>query len=114
MSKGVFRKLVKQKCNEAAFIYLKQKQASGSKGVDIKYSILQMADYLLPQANLSIEDQRELFSIRCRTNDMGANRGIIEFCNCQEILDNPHIFKCKNLNVNTNKYDIKYILNGYT
>ena len=54
MSKGVFRKLVKQKCNEAAFIYLKQKQARGSKGVDIKYSILQMADYLLPQANLSI------------------------------------------------------------
>ena len=72
-----------------------------------------MADYLLPQANLSIEDQRELFLIRCWTNDMGANRRIIEFCNCQEILDNPHIFKCKNLNVNTNKYDIKYILNGY-
>ena len=44
---------------------------------------------------------------------MGANQGVIEFCNCEEILDNPHIFKCKNLNVNTNNYDIKYILNGY-
>ena len=73
-----------------------------------------MADFLLPQANISIEDQKEVFSIRCKTNNLEANRGILEFCNCQEIRDNPHIFKYKNLNFNTNEYDIKCIINGYT
>ena len=73
-----------------------------------------MADYLLPQANLSIKDQREYFSIRCRTNDMKANKGILEYCECKEVLNNPHIFKCKNFNADENIYDINYILNGYT
>ena len=59
-----------------------------------------MADYLSPAANISLKDQRELFSIRCRTNPLGANRGIIENCETMhgEILDNSHIFQCKILN----------------
>ena len=114
MTKSVFKKLVKQKCSEAAFEYLKKKQSNGSKGAEIKYESLQMADYLLPQANLSLEDQREIFSIRCGTNDMKANIGILEYCECKEVLNNPHIFKCNNLNTDEKIYDIKYILNGYT
>ena len=112
--KNMTKKIVKQKCKEAAYLYLKQKQENGSKGAKVVYSGLQMAEYLLPQTNISIEDQRELFAIRCRTNDLGANRGIIENCECGELLNNSHIFKCKNLNEDINKYDIKYILNGYT
>ena len=81
---------------------------------EIKYESLQMADYLLLQANLSLEDQRDIFSIRCRTNDMKANIGILEYCECKEVLDNPHIFKCKNLNTDEKRYDINYILNAYT
>ena len=73
-----------------------------------------MADYLLPQANLSLEDQRDIFSIRCRTNDMKANIGILEYCECNEVLNNPYIFKCKNLNTDEKIYDINYILNGCT
>ena len=98
---------------EAAYKFLKQKQENGSKGVEIKYTGLQMAEYLLPQTNMSIEDQRELFAIRCRTNDLGANRGIIENCECGKVLNNSHIFKCKNLNEDIQKYDIRFILNGY-
>ena len=114
MTKSAFKTFVKQQSREAAFAYLKQKQANGSKGTEIKYSSLQMADYLLPQANLSIEEQREIFSIRCRTNDMKANIGILEYCECKEVLNNSHIFKCKNLNTGEKIYDINYIMNGYT
>ena len=74
-----------------------------------------MADYLLPQANISLEDQREIFSIRCRTNPLGANRGIEEYCEtqCGQILNNSHIFQCNILNNNRTDGDIKNILNGY-
>ena len=64
MSNNVFKKLVKEKCQKAALTYLLEKQLRGSKGDGIKYKSLQMADYLIPQANMSIKDQRELFSIR--------------------------------------------------
>ena len=75
-----------------------------------------MADYLMPQSNISIKDQREIFSIRCRTNKLGANRGIVEFCEtkCGEILDNSHIFKCVKFNEDRQKkIDFEKILNGY-
>ena len=49
MTKKSFGRIVKQKCMEAAYTYLKQKQENGSKGVEIKYTGLQMAEYLLPQ-----------------------------------------------------------------
>ena len=90
----MFKKLVKVKCIEAAFLYLIEKQNKGSKGREIVYTSLEMAEYLLPQANMSIVDQRGLFSIRCRTNTLGANRGIIEYCEteCGEILNNSQFF----------------------
>ena len=74
-----------------------------------------MADYLCPEANMSLTDQRETFSIRCRTNSLGANRGIIENCEtmCGEVLDNSHIFKCKILNKNNSDYNYEKILNGF-
>ena len=115
MDKSRFKNLVKEKCNQAAFNYLTEKQRKGSKGRDIQYNSLEMADYLHPQANMSLEDQREIFSVRCRTNDLGANRGIIEYCEtkCGEILNNSHIFQCKILNIQEKTCDIKYVLNGY-
>ena len=60
-----------------------RKQIEGRKGRSIKQSSLSMADYLLPEAGISLEDQRELFSIRCRTNPIGANRGKVEYCYTQ-------------------------------
>ena len=69
MNKNAYKRLVKEKCTKAALDYLLEKQARGSKGEGIKYTVLQMADYLMPQSNISVKDQRELFSIRCRANN---------------------------------------------
>ena len=111
-----FKKIVKEKSKEAAFQYLSDKQSAGKKGKYIKYFGLTMAEYLLPEANLSIEEQREVFSIRCRTNPLPANRGITEYCTtqCGEILDNSHIFKCNNLNEPGHEFEIDKVLNGFT
>ena len=46
MSKNVFKKLVKEKCQKASLKYLLEKQSTGSKEVGIRYESLQMADYL--------------------------------------------------------------------
>ena len=59
-TKAHFSKLLKQKIREAAFKYLVKKQ--GKKGGDIKYSGLQMANYLQPYiSNLSITKKQEFF-----------------------------------------------------
>ena len=116
MTQNQFRKLVKQKCIQAAFQSLVEKQKRGNKGRDIKYSCLEMADYLLPQARISIKDQREIFSLRCRTNPLGANIGKIEYCKtkCGEILNNSHIFQCVVLNDKNQNSDMDKVLNGCT
>ena len=108
-----YKKIVKQKSEVKAFEYLLHKQNKGSKGKAITYNCLEMADYLLPSANICLNDQREIFAIRCRTNPLTANRGIKEYCktNCGEILNNPHIFKCTILNKEST-YNIENILNG--
>ena len=117
MKKSIFKSIVRKKCVNVAFKYLVTKQKGGSKGKLIEYSSLTMADYLLPDAGFSLKDQRELFSIRCRTNEMKANRGITEYCHtqCGEILNNSHIFKCKILNESENEefHDMEKILNGF-
>ena len=93
MKIGVFKSIVKKKCIKASFEYLVHKKSAGRKGKYIKYSSLSMADYLLPEAGIGLEDQQELVSIRCRINPMGANRGKIEYCytQCGEILNSSHI-----------------------
>ena len=65
MKRKEFKQIVKIQCTKAAFSYLIEKQSSGSKGKTIKYISLRMADYLLPEANISLQDQRDIFSIRC-------------------------------------------------
>ena len=77
--------------------------------------MLTIADYLLPEAGKSLEYQKELFSIGCRTNPMDANRGKIEYCftQCEEILNNSHIFQCNIKNKSEQKYDIEKISNRF-
>jgi hypothetical protein len=105
MKIGVFKSIVKKKCIKTSFEYLVKKQMAGRKGKYIKYLRLTIADYLLPEADMSLEDQQELFSIRCRTNPMGANRGKIEYCftQCGDISNNSHILLCKVMNKSEDK-----------
>ena len=53
-----------------------------------------MADYLCPEADIVLTDKIKLFSIRYRTNSLGAEGGIVENCEtmCGEVLNNSYIF----------------------
>ena len=62
MSKNQFRNILKKSIKEKALQYLIDKR--GSKGKEIEYSRLKMAEYLLPQdENISISDQQYIFSM---------------------------------------------------
>ena len=72
-----------------------------------------MADYLLPDNILKLEEQRDIFKIRPRTNILPSNWGEHTLCEtgCLEILDNEHILKCLILKENETFY-IYFIFNG--
>ena len=60
MSKNNFKNLLKTKVRNNAFQYLIDKQRS--KGSEIEYSELKMADYLLPyNRSISIDQKRQIF-----------------------------------------------------
>ena len=57
MKKSIFKKLVRKKVEALAFLELTEKEKSGRKGRNIDYGEkLQMADYLLPESNINLED----------------------------------------------------------
>ena len=86
MSKNQFRNILKKSIKEKALHYLIDKR--GSKGKEIEYSRLKMAEYLLPQdENISISDQQYIFSMRNRMVQIGYNfpeKEIENFCKCGE------------------------------
>ena len=114
MTRKQFKKLSKLKSEEAAFNYLIEEQEAGSKGRNILYSKkLEMASYLYPNNYLSVENQRQIFQIRSRSNPLPANRGELQHCStgCGKFLDNIHIFECVVLN-QTHESNIKQLTNG--
>ena len=100
MSKEQFRKILKKSIAEKALQYLINKR--GSKGQEIEYSRLKMAEYLLPQdENISILDQQYIFSMRNRMVQIGQNFPEKEnenLCICGETEKMKHIHDCKYLN----------------
>lgn len=63
MTENKFKNLLKESIKQRAVEYLTGKQ--GSKGKEITYSNIKMAEYLMPNSeSLSIEDQRNIFEIR--------------------------------------------------
>ena len=63
ISKNQFSQIVKKAIQERALEYLVEKQ--GSKGQEISWKELKMADYLLPSnQNISLDEQRSIFAIR--------------------------------------------------
>ena len=92
--------IVKEKCRESAYKYLMKKR--GSKGSEIEYSRIEMAQYLLPNKNLTIDEQRELFAVRNRMVDIPSNfstkENNLSKCVCQQKEDMQHIYICEYLN----------------
>ena len=72
-----------------------------------------MAKYLIPNNYLSVENPRQIFEKRRRSNPLPSNRGVIEHCNTGKIIDNAHIFECVGRNEDQeNIYNIEKLTNG--
>ena len=114
MKSSQFKSLVKEKMQKIAFLELTQKQKNGQKGRKIIYRSLSMADYLLPEANLTVEEKRNVFSLRLEMNENPCNFGSKIQCEmgCPEIQENSHILECPKLNESGQELNIEDILNG--
>ena len=101
MSKENFSKIIKSKISDQAFNYLLNKR--GSKGQEIIYNRLEMAEYLMPSNNMiNIEDKQNIFAIRNRMVDIGNNFGRNQKCVvCEESEKMSHIYECQYLNTKT-------------
>ena len=106
--------LVKQNCKEGAYKYIMKKR--GTKGSEIEYINLEMADYLLPNNILTIHEQRKIFEIRNKMSDIPSN-----FCSrdknrskcpCRDTETMEHIYECKYLNSEEPKVIYRKIYKG--
>ena len=80
----------------------------GSKGREIEYDRIQMAQYLLPNDQLEIKEQRKIFEMRNKMTNIPNNfssKSEIK-CLCGQIEQMEHIYNCKFLNSEEEK--IKY------
>ena len=68
--------------------------------MEIDYPEIQMAEYLQPNEELTIEQQRQQFEIRNRMVNIPANCSAKNTtkCICNEIENMRHIYNCKYLN----------------
>ena len=113
-----FKSLVKKQAMKATVNYLKQKQSKCEKGSEIKYDKLEIQDYLSPSANITLEKQQQIFSLRCKMNPLKENFSRNEqiketYCikECQQKIDNEHLTWCDKLN-RKNDFRYSHLLNG--
>ena len=71
LSVNQFKKILDKSIKRKSFEYLMEK--IGSKGKEIRYSCLKMAEYLSPNDYLSISEKRQIFSIRNRMVNIENN-----------------------------------------
>ena len=112
MSKEIFSNIIKSRIPEIALKYLLNKR--GSKGKEMVYNRLEMAEYLLPNNDiLNIGEKGELFSVKKRMFNIGYNFGRKEKCEkCEEIEEMAHIYDCKYLDKNTKELTFDKIWKG--
>ena len=100
MTTKSYKEMIKTKCNELAFKYLMNKR--GTKGKEIEYMKIQMSQYLLPNTQLEIQDQKKIFEIRNRMTNISENYSKQSQnetrCICGEQETMTHIYYCKELN----------------
>ena len=90
---------------ENALLNLKNKQKS--KGKEIIYTNIEMADYLQPiNSKLTIEQKQQMFAVRnrmCLIPDNFPKSETKSRCLCSAIEDMSHIYNCKILNEGRNQ-----------
>ena len=93
MTKNKFRNILKTRVKLNALKYLIEK--SGSKGKEMKYTEIEMSDYLHPtNVNLSIAQKQNMFAVKNRMIEISVNfpKGNLETkCQCGKIEDMAHI-----------------------
>ena len=99
MSKRKFTNMLKSRQRVNALKYLIEKQKS--KGKEISYSELKMADYLLPyNSELTILEKQQVFRIRNRMIDIPSNfpkSNNKPLCVCGGEESMEHIYNCGTL-----------------
>ena len=90
------------------------KKGRGSKGQGIKYSELEMSEYLLPyNTELDIEQKRRMFSVKNRMTQIPANCGNSdEKCVCGTEENMSHIYECQYLNERIPSINFEELNNG--
>ena len=109
LSKYTYSKLIKKSIQNKALEYLSEKKRS--KGQEIEYKEIKMADYLSPgYENITINDQRNIFAMRNRMVDIPTNfkkEKSLEKCACGDTENMKHIYTCILLNKGR-KIEIEY------
>ena len=115
MKPSQFKNIVKVQAQKAAFQYLTDKQKQGKKGKLISYRKIEMADYLLPECAMSVQNKTDMFAFRCDMNALPNNFGKKDLCelSCQDEMNNEHLLSCKVLNEgNPNNLELEQLRNG--
>ena len=106
--------MIKRNCNELAFRYLMNKRRT--KGKEITYNNIQMSQYLLPNNQLEIQDQKKIFEMRNRMTDIPENYPTKNKeksnCICGERETMEHIYNCMTLNNTEIKVKYENIFEG--
>ena len=114
MKESSYREMIRMKCNEQAFKYLTNKR--GSKGKEIDYTGIQMSQYLQPNDKLDINEQKKIFEIRNRMNNIPANypgtKENVTKCICGKLENMEHIYYCKKLNITEIMIEYENIYKG--
>ena len=113
MKKKEFTQILKKRIKEGALKYLLEKR--GKKGGEIRYSYLEMAEYMLPFNNkLSIDQKREMFALKNAMINIPANFTSKNEtkCGCGKLEDMEHIFECEQLNSKTPEISFRKIFEG--
>ena len=106
MNENEYRNLIRKKCIELGFNYLMNKR--GSKGKEIEYDKIGMAQYLQPNNQLEVKEQRKIFEIRNRMTNIPNNfsRKNDVKCLCGQTEDMEHVYNCKILS--SEEVNVKY------
>ena len=100
MTENMFKNILNTRIKENALEYLLGKQRS--KGKTIKYTSIQMAEYLLPKnMKMTVSQKQNMFSVKNRMLEIAENfpgKQIEDKCWCGQLENILHIYNCEILN----------------